>query len=94
MATTLENEEVKIKPTTTTLECELMLNEALAYMAKNSLKQAKIMNKQFYDVLRILQRMPKLGTNYKKGIRRIKLGKFRYFIYYKEKETEIEIVGI
>jgi len=94
MATTLENEEVKIKPTITTLECEEMLNEALAYMAKNSLKQARIMNKQFYDVLRILQRMPKIGIKYKKGMRRIKLGKFRYFIYYKEKETEIEIVGI
>ena len=83
MATILDD-EVKIKPTVTTLECEEMLNEALAYIAKNSLKQARIMNKQFYDVLRILQRIPKISTKYKKRMRRIKLGKFCYFIYYRE----------
>jgi plasmid stabilization system protein ParE len=71
-----------------------MLNEALRYLVKKSLKQAWIMHDQFYELLSKLERQPGLGTRYKNGMRRIMLGKFRYLIYYKETETEIEIVGI
>jgi len=31
---------------------------------------------------------------YKEGIRNIKLGKFRYNIYYRENESNIDILGI
>jgi plasmid stabilization system protein ParE len=39
--------------------------------------------------------MPGIGTKHKKGTKKIQLGKFRrYNIYYREKENEIEILGI
>jgi len=39
--------------------------------------------------------MPGIGTRYKNGMRKANLGKFRrYNIYYKESETNIEVVGI
>jgi len=38
--------------------------------------------------------MPELGTIYKNGMRKFKLGKFRYNIYYRENKTTIDILGI
>jgi len=38
--------------------------------------------------------MPEIGTICQNGMRRFKLGKFRYNIYYRVKEMEIEILGI
>ena len=94
MATTSDNEEIKIKPATPSLMCEIMLNKALAYLAKKSLKQARIMNNQFYEIISILERFPGIGTKCENGRRKIKLGKFRYNIFYKENENDIEILGI
>jgi len=94
MATTLDNEEIKIKPTITSLECDEMLVETFAYIAENSLKQAQIMLNQFEEILNRLKKQPGIGTKYKNGMRKIKLGKFRYNVYYRENETNIEIVGI
>ncbi len=34
MATTLNDDEIKIKPAIPSLKCEIMLNNALAYLAK------------------------------------------------------------
>ena len=94
MVATLNDDEVKIKPAINSLECEEMLNEALDYISKNSLKQARIMNEQFYDVLDVLERMPGIGTPYKNGMRKMLLGKFPYYIYYRENEDNIDILGI
>jgi len=49
---------------------------------------------QFEEILDILKKQPGIGTKYKNGMRKIKLGKFRYNIYYRENETNIEIVGV
>jgi plasmid stabilization system protein ParE len=89
-----DDEERKIKPVTVAPKCDEMLNEAFEYIAKNSLKQAQIMISQYKAIISKLRRQPGLGRRYKDGMRRIGLGKFRYHIFYKEKETEIEIVGI
>jgi hypothetical protein len=62
MDTTLDNDEIKTKPAIPSLKCEIMLNEALSYLAKKSLKQAQIMHDQFYEILGILERMPGIGT--------------------------------
>jgi len=94
MATTLDNDEIKIKPAMPSLLCEIMLNKALAYLAKQSLKQARIMNEQFYEIIGILERFPGIGTKCENGRRRIKLGKFRYNIFYRENENDIDILGI
>jgi len=37
------------------LKCEIMLNNALAYLAKQSLKQARIMNNQFEETLNAIK---------------------------------------
>ncbi|MDR2731914.1 MAG: type II toxin-antitoxin system RelE/ParE family toxin, partial [Fibromonadaceae bacterium] len=57
-------------------------------------KQAAIMRLQFFSITKLLERMPGIGMKYKNGMRKIQLGKFRYFIYYRVKEKEIEVVGI
>jgi plasmid stabilization system protein ParE len=90
----MENEELVRKPAIISLECEEMLNEALAYIAQNSLKQAQIMCEQFYNTLNSIEGMPGIGTIYKDGIRKIKIGKFRYNMYYREEKDYISIRGI
>jgi len=42
----------------------------------------------------VLEAMPGIGTKYKNGMRKIRLGKFRYNIYYRENENNIDILGI
>jgi len=83
-----------IKPAIPTNECMEMLAEVLDYMEENSPKQANIMFEQFFKAMQIIEIMPGIGTKYKNGMRNIKLGKFRYNIYYREKETETEVLGI
>jgi len=52
------------------------------------------MNSQFFAAVRQLEVTPWIGTPYKDGMRNVKLGKFRYNIYYRENDTNIYIVGI
>jgi len=94
MATTLNNDEIKIKPAAVSKKCEIMLDEAFAYIVENSPKQAEIMLNQFEETLGKLKKQPSIGRPYKNGMRMIKLGKFRYNIYYRENEDNIDILGI
>jgi len=87
-------DEITRKPGIVTEECEKMLREATAYIQENSPTQAKIMVKKFYQIVSLLETFPEIGTIYQNGMRKFKLGKFRYNIYYREKENEIEVVGI
>ncbi|MCL2283378.1 MAG: type II toxin-antitoxin system RelE/ParE family toxin [Fibromonadales bacterium] len=89
-----ENDDLEKKPARLTLECFEMLAEAMEYIAENSLEQAEILRKRFFSILKILEVMPEIGTIYQNGLRKMKLGKFRYFIYYREKIDYISIVGI
>jgi plasmid stabilization system protein ParE len=91
----MENNGLIKKPALPTLKCEEMLYEAVTYIAVNSPTQAKILFEEFDRMLEIIERMPGIGTKYKNGMRKINLGKFRrYNIFYKENETDIEILGI
>jgi plasmid stabilization system protein ParE len=94
MVIILDSDEIKLKPAITSLECEDMLNEALAYIMENSPRQAQIMHDKFYEILERLERQPGIGIRCENGLRRIKLGKFRYHIYYEEMEEEVKIAGI
>jgi len=89
----LEDEIVK-KHSIVTEECEKMLREATAYILENSPTQAKIMVNKFYKIVSLLETFPEIGTIYQNGIRKFKLGKFRYNIYYRENEKDIDILGI
>lgn len=75
-------------------KCKIQLNEAAEYIAIDAPEQAKILLDQFEETVKIIERMPRIGVIYKKGIRKRKLGKFRYNIYYKETKTAVEILGI
>jgi plasmid stabilization system protein ParE len=75
-------------------KCRIQLNKAAEYIAVDAPKQADILLDRFEETLKMIQRAPKIGMSYKKGMRRTKLGKFRYYVYYKETKTAIEILGI
>jgi plasmid stabilization system protein ParE len=94
MATIQIGDEIKRKPAKPTPECMEMLAEALDYIEENSPKQAKIMLNRFNEIARLLEIFPEIGTLYKNGLRKFKLGKFRYNIYYRIKADSISIVGI
>jgi hypothetical protein len=63
-------------------------------MGKNSPRQMEIMHDKFYDILNTLETMPGIGSKYEDGMRRFLLGKFPYFIYYREHEDYLSIRGI
>ncbi|MDR2593757.1 MAG: type II toxin-antitoxin system RelE/ParE family toxin [Fibromonadaceae bacterium] len=88
--------DLEIKPAIISDECLEMLNEAVAYLRDKALvpAQAEIMNSQFFAAIKQLEVTPWIGTPYKDGMRTVKLGKFRYNIYYRENDTDIYIVGI
>jgi plasmid stabilization system protein ParE len=90
----MEDDDFIRKPSVLTFECEEMLEEALDYIASDSQKQAEIMQERFSEIRRILETMPGIGTIYQNGMRKIKLGKFRYNIFYVERKDIIEILGI
>jgi plasmid stabilization system protein ParE len=93
MDTTTDNDD-EFKPAKYTLDCAQMLDEALQYLRDRSPKQAEIMGNKFFKIVGMLERMPELGTICQDGMRKFKLGKFRYNIFYRVKEKEIEIIGI
>jgi len=91
----MENDKPIKKPAFPTLRCEEMLCEATTYISTDSPIQAKMLLEEFDKMLEIIEGMPKIGTKYKKGMRKVGLGKFRkYNVYYREKENSIEILGI
>ena len=87
--------EVK-KPAIIALICKEQVDKAVKYLEDNyAPTQAELLRSQFLKIVRLLEIMPGLGTPYKNGMRKMGLGKFRrYNIYYRELETEIEILGI
>jgi len=86
--------KLKRKPSIVFPRCEKELRDAIKYISKTSPMQARIMKEQFVETRKTIERMPTMGAIYKGDMRRIKLGKFRYYIYYRETKTAIEILGI
>jgi plasmid stabilization system protein ParE len=71
-----------------------MLDEAITYLRERAPKAAEEMGNKFFKIIEMLERMPELGTKHKKGMRKFLIGKFRYNVFYRELENEIEILGI
>ena len=88
--------DLENKLTIITERCLEMLDEAVIYLRETALvpEQAEIMNNQFFKAVKLLEVMPGIGTKYKNGMRKIRLGKFRYNIFYIESKAKIEILGI
>jgi plasmid stabilization system protein ParE len=84
------------KPAIIALVCKEQIDQAVKYLEDNyAPKQAALLRSEFLKIVKLLEAMPSLGTIYKNGIRKMNLGTFRrYNIYYREKEMEIEILGI
>jgi plasmid stabilization system protein ParE len=74
--------------------CREMVRAAAAYIAQNSIKQAEIFFNEFENQIELIETMPGIGSKYENGMRRFLLGKFPYYIYYKENEIDIDILGI
>ena len=85
---------LKKKSAEISYDCLMMLDKEIDYISFNSPKQANILRQQFYETVETIERMPTMGAIYKGDMRRIKLGKFRYYIYYRETKAAIEILGI
>jgi len=86
--------ENKRKPCYLTPACKIQLKEVLEFVADCSPKKARLMYNKFFQILDLLETWPEIGTIYTNELRKFLLGKFPYFIYYREKENEIEVVGI
>ena len=86
--------EKKRKPSYLTTACKIQLKEALEFIADYSPKKAKLMYDRFFQITELLETWPEIGTIYTRDLRKFLLGKFPYFIYYREREDVIEIVGI
>jgi len=89
-----DSNELPRKPVRTNKRCEKMLDKAIKFIEQDSPTQAAIMRSQFFNVMRLLEIMPGIGSEYKKGMRRFLLGKFPYYVYYKELANYTKIVGI
>ncbi len=72
----------------------MMVKKAAEYIAKSSLKEADNLIDTFNEKATNVCKMPGIGTPYKNGLRKIKLGKFRYNIFYKIMKEKISFVGI
>ncbi len=79
----MEDDEIKRKPARITNECFKMLDEAVAYIANNSERQAEIMNEKFRKIAKILEILPGIGTACGDGLRN-----------YREQADCIKLVGI
>jgi plasmid stabilization system protein ParE len=67
--------DIERKPAKYTLLLAKQLNEAIKYLREKNPNQAKIMGKQFFKTVRLLERMPRIGTMCQNGMRKFKLGK-------------------
>ena len=75
-------------------KCWKDVDDAYEYILRESPKQANILREQFLETVGDIQRMPTRGMIYRDDIRKTKLGKFRYGVYYREEADRIEILGI
>jgi plasmid stabilization system protein ParE len=83
-----------MKPCRVISECETKVMEAADYIKKDSPKEAVNFYNAWEKSLGIIGFMPGLGTKHKNGVRKILLGKFRYYIYYKEYPDRVDIITI
>jgi len=93
MDTSTDNEN-KRKPSYLTPACKIQLKEVLEFVADYSPKKAKLMYDRFFQIIELLETWAEIGTIYTSELRKFPLDKFPYFIYYRIKESEIEVVGI
>jgi plasmid stabilization system protein ParE len=90
---TIVNNEKKINPAKYTLDCVEMLDEVVKFYADKSPKRAEQIGNKFFEIVNLLEFMPEIGTICQNGMRKMLLGKFPYFVYYRIKSDYISIVG-
>jgi plasmid stabilization system protein ParE len=82
------------KPSIATPRCKRQVKNAAAYIRRTSPKEAENFLMAFLKVTASIEAMPGLGTRDMDGMRKKLLGKFRYWVFYEEQETKIDILGI
>jgi len=89
-----ERGNIKRKKAKPTKKCMDMVKQEARFIKKNSPTQAKIFVKEFRETVDLIETLPGMGSQAKFGMKKMLLGKFRYYVYYREKEINIEILGI
>jgi plasmid stabilization system protein ParE len=74
--------------------CRKMVKKAADYIAQNSVKEANILIDTFNEIAAKICKNPEIGGPYKDGLRKIKLGKFQYNIFYEIMKNAIYFVVI
>jgi len=88
-------EELQWKEAIATPKCEEMLAKAAKYYTDMDLtKQAEELVQKFRKMVKLLEIMPGIGTLEKNGMRSVIIKKYRYKIYYRENEKNLDILGI
>jgi plasmid stabilization system protein ParE len=78
-----------------TRQCRHLVKEAARYyITEGAPEQADILIDTFNEKAINVCKMPEIGRLYEDGMRKIKLGKFPYYIYYKATKKEIVFLGI
>jgi plasmid stabilization system protein ParE len=72
----------------------MLVVKAAEYIAKDSLKEANILIDTFNEKAASICKMPEIGITCQNGMRKIKLGKFRYNLFYRVRKSEIFFLGI
>jgi hypothetical protein len=74
--------------------CRKMVKKAANYIAQDSVKEANILIDTFNEIAAKICKNPEFGRPYKDGLRKIKLGKFQYNVFYEITKNIVYFVGI
>ena len=76
------------------IRCRMLVIKAAKYIEKDSLKEANILIDTFNEKVTSICKMPGIGVPCKNGMRKMRLGKFRYNLFYKVRKNEVFFIGI
>jgi plasmid stabilization system protein ParE len=74
--------------------CRKMVKNAAEYIAKESVEEANILIDTFNEIAANVCKYPEMGRPFKNKMRKIRMGKFRYYIYYKVTKDKVYFLGI
>jgi plasmid stabilization system protein ParE len=74
--------------------CRAQVKKAAEYIRRDSPMQADILIDTFNEKAIAICKNPETGMPWEDGIRRLRLGKFKYSIFYKTTKDKVYFLGI
>jgi len=74
--------------------CRTQVKKAAEYIRKDSPMQADILIDTFNEKATAICKNPETGMPWEDGMRKLKLGKFKYNIFYKATKDKVYFLGI